>query len=301
MASYKSVWIAGVVATALGCGGGNTKGPDTPNGNAKALPPEHKVSPEAEKEFNAAVDELNSHDKNADWNDATCAAVANHFESAKKLETKPFPEASYDAGLAYQRCNDDKNARSHFEEALQANSAFHYARAQIALYQFKADGNLDSAISSLEQAVQDAKFNDVPALVDLSMFQMQRDSDAVGATCKTDFNGQEAALKDFECAKTNLQRALAIDDSYMPAFNQLALYYFTRAKKAAGKTTSAKRQIMTNASIAKRADVQQLELASLVTSQAIRKNAKYAPIHNTAGLILNELGQSRSTLTSSRR
>ena len=291
MAGYKSVWIAGIVATALGCGGGNTKGPDTPNGNAKALPPEHKVSPEAEKEFNAAVDELNSHDKNADWNDATCAAVANHFESARKLETKPFPEASYDAGLAYQRCNDDKDARSHFEEALQANSAFHYARAQIALYQFKADGNLDSAISSLEQAVQDAKFNDVPALVDLSMFQMQRDSDAVGATCKTDFNGQEAALKDFECAKTNLQRALAIDDSYMPAFNQLALYYFTRAKKAAGKTTSAKRQIMTNASIAKRADVQQLELASLVTSQAIRKNAKYAPIHNTAGLILNELGQ----------
>ena len=41
----------------------------------------------------------------------------------------------------------------------------------------------------------------------------------------------------------------------------------------------------------KRADVQQLELAALVSSQAIRKNAGYAPIHNTAGLIQNELGQ----------
>jgi tetratricopeptide (TPR) repeat protein len=291
MRIYKGFWVAGVLATALGCGGGNTKGPDTAGGGGKVLPPEHKVSPEAEKEFSAAVDELTTHDKNADWSDAACSAVADHFESARKLEGKPFPEASYDAGLAYQRCNNDKEARSHFEAALQANSAFHYARAQIALYQFKADGNLDSAISSLEQAVQDAKFNDVPALVDLSMFQMQRDSDSVGATCKTDFNGQDAALKDFECAKTNLQRALAIDDSYMPAFNQLALYYFTRAKKAAGKATKSKRQIMTNASMTKRADVQQLELASLVTSQAIRKNAKYAPIHNTAGLILNELGQ----------
>ena len=43
--------------------------------------------------------------------------------------------------------------------------------------------------------------------------------------------------------------------------------------------------------MAKRADAQQLELAALVCSQAIRKNPNYAPIHNTAGLIQNELGQ----------
>jgi tetratricopeptide (TPR) repeat protein len=43
--------------------------------------------------------------------------------------------------------------------------------------------------------------------------------------------------------------------------------------------------------LAKRGDVQQLELAALVCSQAVRKNANYAPIHNTSGLILNELGQ----------
>ena len=34
-----------------------------------------------------------------------------------------------------------------------------------------------------------------------------------------------------------------------------------------------------------------MELAALVCSQAIRKNAGYAPIYNTAGLIFNELGQ----------
>jgi len=39
----------------------------------------------------------------------------------------------------------------------------------------------------------------------------------------------------------------------------------------------------------KKADQQMLELAALVCSQAIRKNPKYAAIHNTAGLIQGEL------------
>src|ERR1700683_640856 len=79
----------------------------------------------------------------------------------------------------------------------------------------------------------------------------------------------------------------------MPALNQLALYYFQQAKKRAGEAKSSHRgrHVSTNAALAKRADVQQLELAALVCSQAVRKNAAYAPIHNTAGLIQNELGQ----------
>ena len=39
---------------------------------------------------------------------------------------------------------------------------------------------------------------------------------------------------DLERAQRNLQRALAIDDSYMPAFNQLAIYYLEQAKAKAG-------------------------------------------------------------------
>ena len=138
----------------------------------------------------------------------------------------------------------------------------------------------------MQQAVTDAQFQNVQALVNLAMFQMKRD----GAS------GQQDCKDDMECAKKNLQRALAIDDAFMPAFNQLALYYFQLAKKRAGavKSTgkgSRGRQVVTNASVGKRADVQQLELAALVCSQAIRKNPNYAPIHNTAGLIQNELGQ----------
>jgi tetratricopeptide (TPR) repeat protein len=113
----------------------------------------------------------------------------------------------------------------------------------------------------------------------------------VGANCHAKVGGKDADLADFDCAKLNLQRALAIDDGYMPAFNQLALYYFGSSKKKASTGRKFGRTIATNAALGKRGDVQQLELASLVCSQAVRKNSNYSPIHNTSGLILNELGQ----------
>ena len=213
------------------------------------------------------------------------------FEGAvSENSSGKFPEATYDAGLAYQRCGNDQQARAHFEKALSDEPKFHQAKAQIALYDFKKSGNEDQAIASLQQAVLDAQFQNVPALVDLAMFQMQRDSSS----------GSQGCANDLECAKQNLQRALAIDDAYMPAFNQLALYYFQLAKKRAssGVTTGGggggkghHGNVATNAAMAKHGDTQQLELAALVCSQALRKNASYAPIHNTAGLIQNELGQ----------
>jgi Tfp pilus assembly protein PilF len=88
-----------------------------------------------------------------------------------------------------------------------------------------------------------------------------------------------------DCAKLNVQRALAIDDGYMPAFNQLAIYYMGQARARAQRSTSKKRSLV--AADGEKAELsgQMLDLAALVCSQAIRKNAKYAPIHNTLGLI----------------
>jgi tetratricopeptide (TPR) repeat protein len=285
--------VAAALTAGLGCGGGHKEAEspadETGHGGGGGGPaaPAAPVQKAAQERFNAALDMLNGHDKTNDWTDETCSATASAFESAASAQSSgKFPEATYDAGLAYQRCNNDKEAKAHFQKALSDDPKFHFARAQLALYQFKADNNVDAAINALEQAVNDANFQNVPALVDLAMFQMLRDSDTIGANCQS----KAGDLKDFECAKLNLQRALAIDDGYMPAFNQLALFYFGSAKKKAGARKFG-RTIATNAAIAKRGDVQQLELAALVCSQAVRKNPGYAPIHNTSGLILNELGQ----------
>ena len=285
MKTIQSLFIAGLLTTAIACGGGggavkpvNTGKPTGPTtGTGEAL------NKEAENKFNGALDALVAHDNARDWTEASCGEVAKRFESAASDQPSgKFPEATFNAGLAYQRCGKDAEAQDHFKKALSDNPKFHHARAQLALYAYKADGNIDAAIGSLQQAVLDAQFQNVPALVNLAMFQMQRDGATGGNDCKDDM----------ECSKKNLQRAMAIDDSYMPAFNQLALFYFQQAKKRAG-TVSKKggRSIATNAALGKRADAQALELAALVCSQAIRKNPNYAPIHNTAGLIQNELGQ----------
>jgi tetratricopeptide (TPR) repeat protein len=117
-------------------------------------------------------------------------------------------------------------------------------------------------------------------LVSLAALQMERNSD----------RANDDGADDFERAKKNIQRALAIDDSYMPAFNQLSIYYMESAKKNSGSREQGRRRGLVVAG-AKRAKVnqQQLELAALVASQAIQKNSSYAPIHNTAGLIQVEM------------
>ncbi len=286
--------VAALVMAAAACGSPPPpQTATTPTAKATAsAPPREQIAAEATQQFSAALEAFLAHDKANDWSDESCKDTSKKFEdAASRQKGGKFPEATFNAGLSHQRCGDDKSARAKFEKTLQDDPNFHHARAQLALYKYKDNQNEDAVITELQQAVKDAKFQNVPALVNLALFQMQRDGSTRDQGCKDDM----------ECSKQNLQRALAIDDSYMPAFNQLALYYFQHAKKRAGAIKSSQkggrgRQIATNAAMGKRADVQQLELAALVCSQAIRKNPNDAPIHNTAGLIQNELGQVNSAV-----
>ena len=107
--------------------------------------------------------------------------------------------------------------------------------------------------------------------------------------------GSPPGANDFARARNNLHRALAVDDTYMPAFNQLALYYLEAAKMKAGRQ-STRRIAIGAAKKEKKVDTQALDLAELVTTQAIRKNGNYAPIFNTAGMIKVELGNLNSAV-----
>src|SRR5262249_16914370 len=134
------------------------------------------------------------------------------------------------------------------------------------------DAAIEPVIEQLLQAVRDAEFQNVEALVNLATLYMKRRGT----------NPDQDGANDFERAKKDLQRALAIDDGYQPAFNQLALYYLEMAKAKAGRGGRRRAAVFAKT---KKADSQMLDLAALVCSQAIRKNANYAAIHNTAGLI----------------
>ena len=150
------------------------------------------------------------------------------------------------------------------------------------MYKYKSSGDIDGAISELDQVIRDAKFQNVEGLVSLAALQMQRGGSSSGPGCNDDLS----------CAKLNLQRALAIDDGFMPASNQLAVYYMEQAKAKAGARKDRSRRgrsLVVSGSKGLDVNKQQLDLAALVASQALQKNKNYAPLHNTVGLIMVQL------------
>ena len=96
--------------TLMACGGSdkNVKSPDQAKvGPSTGKPAE--INKDAQDKFFAAIETFNGHDKAGDWNDAACADTANRFkQAAAEQKGGKFPEATFNAGLAWQRCGNDK-------------------------------------------------------------------------------------------------------------------------------------------------------------------------------------------------
>jgi tetratricopeptide (TPR) repeat protein len=291
MMRFTSVTLLALLLAACGGGGagGRAKVLDKEDDSGRKSAGKVAVSKAAAASFDAALDVFLERDKKGDWSQASCKEVAGRFEKAsdeqESATNKELPEALYNAGLAQQRCGNDTEARTKFEEAIRADAGFHRAKAQLTLYAFMKTGDVDETARELDQIIRDAKFQNVEALTSLAALQMERGNDQPDADGKNDL----------ERARRNLQRALAIDDGYMPAYNQLAVYYLELAKTTSGQGKQASRSRRgkrgMEVSGADRLDIneQQLDLAALVASQAQRKNPNYAPIHNTTGLIQVQL------------
>jgi hypothetical protein len=291
MRRFGSLLLLGILPTLVACGGASGTGTATKlkaeDASGRKTGTGQEVSKAAAASFDQALEAFLDHEKKGDWSEASCKTLADQFQKAGETQlsatNRKFPEALYNSGLAYQRCGKDAEARKQFEAAGAADSSFHRAKAQLVLYDYGKTGDIDSTIRDLDTIIRDAKFQNVEALVSLAALQMERGSD------QADSDGKN----DLERAQRNLQRALAIDDGYMPAFNQLANYYLELAKNAVGtnkqKSRRGKRGMEVSGASKVEANGQQLDLAALVASQAQRKNPNYAPIHNTTGLIQVEL------------
>ncbi len=272
----------GLLLSTVACGGGG--GPATakdikdPSGLKSA--DGQVISKKAAADYKVALEQFTNHDRAGSWTPTSCKSVADLFLGAsaeqKSAGGSQLPEALYNAGLSYQRCGDDVQAKEQFAASYQMDKDFHRPRAQLALYQYKESGNIDQAIKELDQIIQDAKFQNVEGLVALASLQMQRGGNSSGPGCSNDL----------ACAQLNLQRSLALDDSFMPAFNQLALYYLEQARGGSGHDRG---ELVVAGKKKAKINKQRLDLAALVASQAQKKNPNYAPIHNTTGLILVEL------------
>src|SRR4051812_45329083 len=164
----KSVIVAAALLVwATGCsggggGGGTGPGAKDAHGNTIKDSKGNSVTTAAASKFNTGLEAMAQHDKAGDWNDAACTSTAQLFiDAAKEQGDKTFTEALYNAGLSYQRCKKDTEARSYFKQVLDKDPKFHQARAQLALYAFADSGekNVDQAISEMRQAaVVDAQF-----------------------------------------------------------------------------------------------------------------------------------------------
>jgi Flp pilus assembly protein TadD len=291
MLRSRSLLAAALLLAAVGCGGGSES-----SGGAKTVKDKSghstasgaAVDKKAAEGFDAALKSFIDADAKGQWSDETCKEVAAAFKSASTRQESAsnlkLAEAEYNAGLAFARCGKEADARSHFEKAVAADSKFHRAKTQLALLDYQKSQNVESAIGQLEEIIRDSQFQSVEALVALAALQMERGNDDANSDGKDDL----------ERAKRNLQRALAIDDSYMPAFNQLAIYYLEQAKAKSAKAEKGARRgrrkgLVVSGASGANVNGQMLDLAALVASQAVRKNPKYAAIHNTSGLIQVEL------------
>jgi tetratricopeptide (TPR) repeat protein len=246
-----------------------------------ALPPpegEPIFTPAAVEHYRVGLAEMARLDAESGWDDEKCEAVAQHFLASAREQGAFFAGAFYNAGAAYHRCGNVGEARKHYSTVLEKDPKAHRARLQLARLAAleSQETKLDGPITEIERAAQDSDFQNVEALVELARLQMKRG----GIAATSD------GADDFERAKKNLQRALAVDDAFMPAQNQLALYYLERAKREAGK----KRTALARGPDSRKADTQALDLALLVATQAARKQPGHAPIHNTLGLVAVEQG-----------
>jgi len=250
--------LVGLGLMAVGCGS-RAAPPVVPVAEgAAAVPPVERAK------FARGLEAMAQHERAGDWTEASCAETVSLL-----LAGAASPAASYDAGLVQRRCKKDGEAKALFEAAVARDPSFYPARTALALSSAGEPGGLDRAIAELGKIVHETRFSNADTLVSLATLQTRR-----GAGTP-----DEEGSDDLDRARKNLHRALAIDDSSMSALNQMALVHLEHARRTA-----------TSRADGKKAATQALELAALVCSQALGKNPRWAPLHNTAGLIEVELG-----------
>lgn len=252
---------------AIACGGGSNGGDNGSGGSGSSggegvQTSGGAVSVEAHNHWTEGLEAYNAAEE-GEWNEQTCSSVIDSFEEAVDAQGN-FAEAHYMLGQTHERCGDASEARSDYNRALQsaeaglrelrredpearppANGPLCKARVAVGLLDL-AGGNASGARNAFQQAVQDDA-QCTSGYVNLAIQQR-----AVGG------EQEEEALR-------NLRRALAIESDYLPAFNQMALLYYTRGLDRTQRAS--------------------LDLAEIVCRQAQLIDGNYAEIYNTWGLV----------------
>jgi tetratricopeptide (TPR) repeat protein len=278
------VLIAPAMAGCGGGGGGDGTGGDGTSGSEEIRTDSGTViSAEAENHWTNALAAYNA--ARADgWTESECTDVVSGFERANGAQGGHFTEAVFMMGRTHDDCGHADLARDFYGRALEMNPAFCGARVAAGNAHYRA-GRITEARAEYERSVRDDS-RCTEGYVNIAIVQRRTPAEAAEAL-------------------QNLRRALAIDSSYLPAFNQMALLYYDQAVRSGGGGSSvaggtaavsgtaraSTRDEEEDARRARRAAAaagsnrQMLDLAEVVCRQAQLIDGNYAPIYNTWGLI----------------
>ncbi|MCB9621742.1 MAG: tetratricopeptide repeat protein [Sandaracinus sp.] len=255
---------------AVACGGGGGGGGGGGSGNAATTEggdtirsaSGEAVSVQAHNHWTAAV-ELIQQGQSQGWNSERCDAALSKLDDAIDAQGGTFAEALYMSGMVSEACNRD-NARGFYERALSSAEA---ARQR---NQNRSVGNGPLCKSRVALGLMDLAGGNQAAAMAAFQRAVREDAQCTSGYTNLAILQREQGGPQEEEALRNLRRALAIESDYLPAFNQMALLYYSRGRRRGGKAS--------------------LDLAEVVCRQAQLIDRNFAPIYNTWGLVKIEKG-----------
>ena len=218
-----------------------------------------------------------------------CEVLAKKFVSLaarRRTEGRAVTPALFHAGASYERCHMWDEAMARYRALLNEDASHVRARLRLAILEHATGGALDPAIARVRGIVEDTHEEDPDALVQLAVLLMERRGAGEGDDCGTDL----------DCAARHLERALEVDDRFVPAFNQLALYYLELGRE--GKRPPSTLVERTEYTKQVSSDAAGLALRPVTTGLAL--DANNAALHHTRAMILLAQGEVREALAALR-
>jgi tetratricopeptide (TPR) repeat protein len=223
-----------------------------PSGDAAPAAP----SDRPKSDFDTAVDFFNQQDATGAWTKDRCEKAAARFQDSGKGK---LAEAYFNAGVAYQRCQDFDSAESMYKKALGLNPKHAPSLANLAEIALRR-GKRDDAMNLLKQAIDnDSNLQVSSARTNLGWLQYQELRRTTDAAARAKL--EEQAIR-------NLQSALAVDSDDVVAYTVLALLHMEGADKNRNR----------------------LDLAQLLVDEGKKRDEKYAPLWNASGLLKMKRG-----------
>jgi tetratricopeptide (TPR) repeat protein len=282
--------LAGAVAIA-GCGGGGGGGTTGGGGGGGTSGDDHvttasgtAITQAAQDDWAQALAAFNTARTTAGgFTPAACQNIIHLFEEANSTQGGHFTEAVYMIGVTNEQCGNASAAHDYYQRTLSMNDHFCGARVAMGIEQYRA-GHVDQAMQEFTRSTTDDT-RCTEGYVNMAIVQRRNASSSGDAL-------------------NNLRRALAIDSSFLPAFNQMALLYYDQAVRTAGGQVHVQGGVPAlsgdgddddssshhHQTVREAQGSQLLDLAEVVCRQAQLINGDYAPIYNTWGLINMQQG-----------